>query len=257
MICAGCDLGSRAVKCVLIEDDKIRNFEIQSYKKHPADAAVDAMESVVKNEGLLANDILYTASTGHGRKIIDFADKAILEVACLKKAILWKFPEVRTIIESGGESIRCYSIGNEGNFSDTAANDKCGSGTGKFIEIMAMAMEISIENFGSHALKAKNPASITSQCGVFAESEIVSLLNEGATVDDVAGGICVSIVKRIAGILKKIDLVEPVIMLGGVAKNEGVVHYLEEALGISLFKHDIDPRIFPALGAALFAREIK
>jgi predicted CoA-substrate-specific enzyme activase len=256
MFYAGCDLGSRTVKFVLLNDDNnIKGYRVYSYKKHPGDAALEAMETVVENARISMKDISHTVATGYGRKIISFADSIMNEIACIKKAVLWLDPQIRTVIEVGGQTIRCFNISETGRVSDSVTNEKCASGTGKFIEIMSGAMEIPVEDFGSHAVKADEPIPITNQCGVFAESETVSLLNEGASVDNIAGGICISIAKRVLSILNKIDIIEPVIMVGGVAKNNGVVYHIEEALGVSLSRYDMDPQIFPASGAALIARD--
>lgn len=255
MYYAGCDLGSRTMKYTLLNDNEIEEYCINLYKTHPADAALGTMETVIKNARISMKDISHTVATGYGRNIITYADSVMNEIACIKKAVLWLAPQIRTVIEVGGQTVRCFSISEKGMVSDSVTNEKCASGTGKFIEIMSGAIEIPIEDFGSYALKAGAPMPITNQCSVFAESEIVSLLNEGADVNNVAGGICLSIAKRIVSILKKIDVLEPVIMMGGVAKNKGVVNYIEQELGISLFKYDLDPQIFPAAGAALIARD--
>jgi predicted CoA-substrate-specific enzyme activase len=129
-------------------------------------------------------------------------------------------------------------------------NDKCAAGTGKFLEYTARALEVPIEEFGQLALISKTPASITSMCTVFAETEAISLRARGFKREDIAAGLIESVARRVAVMARQVGLKQNVAFVGGVAKNEGIKVGLEKELGISLYVPS-ESQVTGALGAAL------
>jgi len=255
LIYAGCDLGTIAAKVVLIEDDTILSHETLAYKNLPRQAAAEALEACLSRAGLSQEQVDYCAATGFGRKAIPFADANAPETVCLNRAIRWLNPEMRTVIDVGGQSIHAFNISESGRITDSTSNEKCAAGTGKFIEVMARALELSLDRVSELPLEAKAPVVITSQCGVFAESEVITYVNEGKDRADIVAGISRSVAGKTASLVRKISIDEPVVMVGGVAKNTGIVRFIEEELGLKLAPLEIDPQIVGALGAALVARE--
>ena len=243
MIYAGCDLGTIAAKVVVIENGSILAYGTLAYKNLPRQAAVAVMESVLSRADLSTEQIDYCMATGFGKKAIPYANGDVPEVICLNRAIRRLNPEVRTVIDVGGQSIRAFNIGSTGKITDSTANEKCAAGTGKFIEVMAKALELPLDELGDLPLRAKNPVSITSQCGVFAESEVITYVNEGKDRADIVAGISRSVAGKTASLVRRISLDEQVVMVGGVAKNSGVVRYVEEELGLKLAKLEIDPQL--------------
>jgi predicted CoA-substrate-specific enzyme activase len=134
-------------------------------------------------------------------------------------------------------------------------NDRCAAGTGRFFEAMARVLDCGLEGLSSLSLQAKSAATITSQCSVFAESEVITLVNEGVDLADIAAGLHNSIAGRLNSMVRKVGLVEDVALTGGCAKNEGLAKALEEKLGVKVKKLPQDPQIAGAVGAALIARE--
>ena len=168
MIYAGCDLGTVAAKVVIIENGSILAQEARAYKNLPKQAAVAVWEDVLCGAGLSQEDIACCMATGFGKKRIPYANGDIPEVICLNRAVRLLDPEVRTVIDVGGQSIRAFNIGGNGKITDSTANEKCAAGTGKFIEVMAKALELSLDELSTLPLDSSEPVSITSQCGVFA-----------------------------------------------------------------------------------------
>lgn len=255
MIYAGCDLGTVAAKMVILSNGDILAHETLAYKNLPRQAAVSVMESLLAKANISEKQIDYCIATGFGRKAIPFANSNIPEIVCLNRAVQRLNPDVKTVIDVGGQSIRAFNISDEGKITDSTANEKCAAGTGKFIEVMAKALELQLDQLGDLPPKAKNPVSITSQCGVFAESEVITYVNEGKDRADIVAGISRSVASKTASLVRRISLDEQVAIVGGVAKNTGILRYIEEELGLKLAKLDIDPQIVGALGAAIVAGE--
>lgn len=255
MIYAGCDLGAIAAKVVILENRTILAQETLAYKNLPKQAAIAVMESALSKAKLSPEQIAYCIATGFGRKIVPYAKGDAPEVICLSRAIRRLNPEIRTVIDVGGQSIRAFNIGDNGKVTDSAANEKCAAGTGKFIEVMAKALELPLDQLGDLERQSKNPVSITSQCGVFAESEVITYVNDGKDRADIVAGISRSVAGKISSLARRISLAERVAMVGGVAKNGGVVRYLEQELSLKLTDLGTDPQIIAALGAALIAQE--
>jgi predicted CoA-substrate-specific enzyme activase len=255
VIYAGCDLGAVAAKVVIVDDGEILASEIIAYKNLPREAAVSVMESALSKANLSEEQIDYCMATGFGRKAIPYANGNVPEVVCLNRAVRRLNPEVRTVIDVGGQSIRAFNISESGKITDSTANEKCAAGTGKFIEVMAKALELPLDRLGDLPLEAKDPVSITTQCGVFAESEVITYVNEGKDRADIVAGISRSVAGKTASLARRISLDEQVAMVGGVAKNTGVVRYIEEELGLKLAWLDFDPQLVGALGAAIVASE--
>jgi predicted CoA-substrate-specific enzyme activase len=159
------------------------------------------------------------------------------------------------VIDAGGQKIRAFNIEENGKVLDSATNEKCASGTGRFIEVMAKALDLSLDSASALPFEATDPVSITSQCGVFAESELITYVNDGRKRADIVAGLSRSVATRIASLVRSIRLEEEVVFLGGVARNTGVVDYTGKELGVSFADLGVDPQVMGALGAALVARE--
>lgn len=255
MFYAGCDLGTISAKAVIIENAKILAVNILPYKSLPRQAAVKVMDNALAEAGLTKEQISYCLSTGFGKKAVPYANSDIPELICLNRAVKELNPEIRTVIDGGGQSIKAFNINNMGKISASTANEKCASGTGKFMEVMAQALEMPIEELSEAALSSNNPLPITSQCGVFAESEVITHVNEGEDRLDIFAGISLSVAGKVAGTVRRINIDDAVALVGGMAKNKIVVRDIQKELGISLADYDMDPQAVSAYGAALMARE--
>ena len=255
MYVAGCDVGSLSAKAVIMKDGEIVASQVINSKPDPNESAQAVMEKALQKANLTLDDIAYCVSTGYGRESVPFAKSAYSEIVCHGKGANWKMPSVRMVVDIGGQDAKAIRIDDKGNIAQYAYNDRCASGTGRFIEVMAAAMDVPLEKMGEISAQSTNPISISNQCVVFAETEIVSLINAGKALPDIVAGLHKALANRVAGLARGIKLETDVTMTGGVAKNPGMLAALEEALGVRFVKSELDPQIMGALGAALLAFE--
>ncbi|MEM2134137.1 MAG: acyl-CoA dehydratase activase [Candidatus Jordarchaeaceae archaeon] len=257
MIVAGCDVGSLTAEAVIMEDDKILAYEIIRVRPRPEQSASDVMNKTLEKAGLRMENIEYCVSTGYGRDRIPFAQKNVSEISCHGKGAHWLIPSIRTVIDVGGQDCKVICLDDRGRVQDFVMNEKCAAGTGRFLEIMARTLGLTIEELGPVSLKAENPVSITSQCSVFTEFEAMVLINEGKRIEDIAAGINQAMARRVYALVNRVQVKKDLGITGGVAKNVAVVKNLEEIIGIKSVKFPQDPQIMGALGAALFAKEMR
>jgi (R)-2-hydroxyacyl-CoA dehydratese activating ATPase len=255
MIVAGCDVGSLSAKAVIMKNGTILASHVIFAKPMPEDSAREVMGAALEKAGLSLKDIVQCVGTGYGRNSIPFAHSVESEIACHGRGAQLLMPEVRMVIDIGGQDAKAIRLDADGNVIRYAYNDKCASGTGRFLEVMAGALGIRIENMGDISLKSKHPVTISNQCVVFAETEIISLINAGRDLSDIVSGLHRAMAHRVASLAKGIELERYITMTGGVAKNPGMFSALEEALGVKIMKGDTDPQIMGAIGAAIFARK--
>jgi predicted CoA-substrate-specific enzyme activase len=255
MIVAGCDVGSLTGKAIILKDGKILATSIVPTTPKPEKTAQNAMEKALQDGNLSLEDISYIVGTGYGRVKIPFANSEVSELTCHGKGAHSFIPSIRTIIDMGGQDCKVIKVDKNGKILDFAMNDKCAAGTGRFLEVMAKTLELKLEELGPISLQSKSQAKITAQCSVFAETEVVSLMADGVEVADIVAGIHDSIASRIMSLVYRVGLEEDLTITGGVAKNIGVVAYLEKKMGVMAKKLPIDPQLMGALGAALIAVE--
>ena len=256
MYTCGIDVGSVSTEVVILgrKDNKIASYIITSTGSNSKEAAKKALDNACKKDNISEDSIEAIVATGYGRINIPFADKNITEISCHARGAISTFPDLKTVIDIGGQDSKVIKIEN-GNPIDFLMNDKCAAGTGRFLEVMARALEIDIEHFADIFIKTNNKVNITSTCTVFAESEIVSLIGQGVDKNMIIKGLIYSIADRITSMVERVGLEEPVCMTGGVAKNLGVVKALEEKLNTKISIPD-EPQITGALGAAYLAQKI-
>lgn len=258
MYFGGCDAGSTYTKCVIIDETgKIVASVTKRSRINPVLSAQDALDDAVAQvQGLnSAKDLKYLIGTGYGRNKVPFADENISEISCHAMGVHVTAPEVKAVIDIGGQDVKGIAIDTDGTVLNFAMNDKCAAGTGRFFESMARAFEMSLEEFSNLSLKAKNVIPITAQCAVFAESEVISLVGEGKPMEEIAAGIELSVAKRCFVMAKKAGAVDNIALTGGCAKNDGLKQAIEKVLKIKVTELAIDPQLMGALGAAEYARQ--
>jgi len=255
MIVAGFDVGTLTTKAVVLNDGSIASYDIIPTEAKPEGAAKVVMENALSKAGISFTDLGFCVATGWGRKKVGFANKDMGEIPCLGKGAYRLIPSLCTVIDIGAQTSSVIRIGKNGNVLDYGTNDKCASGTGKFLGVIAEALELGIDDLGPLSLQSKNPVSISNQCAVFAESEVISHVNEGMELADIVSGINNSIARRQVTLAKRVGVKEDVCIIGGVAKNIGVVKDLESMLEVEMKKLPVDPQIIGALGAAVIAEQ--
>ncbi len=251
-------MGSTYTKCVVLDENGDMVADITKKSKiNPVKSADIAMDGAIEQVPDLASaqELSYLVGTGYGRNKVPFADENISEISCHAMGVHVTDPEVRAIIDIGGQDVKGIAIDSDGTVKNFAMNDKCAAGTGRFYETMADAFEMSLEDFSKLSLTAKNTIPITAQCTVFAESEVISLVGEGKPMDEIAAGIQLAVAKRCFVMAKKAGATDSITLTGGCAKNEGLKKAIEQVLKIKVVDLKVDPQLMGALGAAEFARQ--
>ena len=253
MIVAGIDIGSRTAKALLLKDNSILSYSIISTSADSATIGKVVLEAALKTAGISINSIEHIVATGYGRFVVPFADETVSEISCHSKGANYLFPSVRTILDMGGQDCKAIKCDEKGNVKNFVMNDKCAAGTGRFLEVIAEAMELPLEDIGKLSLLAKKITPISATCAVFAKSEVLTLLQAGAGKEDILAGVCEAVCLRVYALLSNIGIESDFVITGGIAKNIGVVQGLEKKCGLKALSPE-EPQIIGALGAALFAK---
>ena len=255
MTVAGIDIGSITAETVILRDGQILSSSILPTGANSRTAAERSLAAALREAGLRRDELLAIVTTGYGRASFPSASKMITEITCHARGAFFIRPETRTVIDIGGQDSKVIRLDEKGRNVDFQMNDKCAAGTGRFLEVMARALEVNLEDLGRLSRSAKQTIKISSMCTVFAESEVVSLIAENQPKEVILRGLHDAIADRILGMVHRVGLEKEVTLTGGVAKNEGVGRALEERLGVTLFVPP-EPQIIGALGAALLARDL-
>lgn len=253
----GCDSGSTYTKCVILDENGKMAADVTLRSRiNSVLSAQDALKQAVEQVPDLNSpeELAYLVGTGYGRNKVPFADENISEISCHAMGVHVADPSIKAIIDIGGQDVKGISVDADGTVLNFAMNDRCAAGTGRFFEAMARAFEMELEEFSKLSLKAKNVIPITSQCTVFAESEVISLVGEGKPMEEIAAGIELSVAKRCFVMAKKAGAVDQITLTGGCAKNEGLKEAIEKVLNLKVIDLPVDPQLMGALGAAEYAR---
>lgn len=253
----GCDVGSTYTKTVILDEEgNILAHDTIRSKMNSQESAKAGLENALKQVGLSKIDELaYLIGTGYGRNKVPQAQENISEISCHAMGVHVTNPEVKAILDIGGQDVKGISIDTDGTVQSFAMNDKCAAGTGRFFEAMARAFECSLDEFSQLSLAAKNVIPITAQCTVFAESEVITLVGEGKPREEIAAGIQQSVAKRCFVMAKKAGAKNAITLTGGCAKNAGLKAAIENVLRIKVIELSTDPQLMGALGAAEYARQ--
>jgi len=255
MYSVGIDIGSTSGEAVILNGNGILASSIVDTGYNSRRAAEFALEKVLADSGLTREQLGPIVATGYGRIAIDFAEQQVTEISCYARGMSYIFPDVGTVIDIGGQDSKVIAVGKNGKAVDFAMNDKCAAGTGRFLEVTARALQLNLSDLGDISTHATRDVPISSICTVFAESEVITLVAEGAERADIVAGLHRAIAKRVGAMVKRIGVNPTIAFAGGVAKNAGVKRALEEALSIRLVVPP-EPQIVGALGAALIARDL-
>ena len=243
---AGIDIGSSTIELVVVNEAGEPTLSLQ------ADTGYDPM---VEAKALINGvDFDRIMATGYGRNLfeISFEVPTVTEIKAHAKGARAIFPNVRTVLDIGGQDSKAISLFENGKVKKFEMNDRCAAGTGKFLEIMAKTLGYHIEDFGREALLAEKDLSISSMCTVFAESEVTSLIAKGQSRSEIARGLHISVIRRAASMIKRIAPDGDIVFTGGVAKNPCMCEMLAIKLGRQLLIPE-EPQMVGALGAALLA----
>lgn len=252
MLTMGIDIGSTTSKCLVLEDGRRVAGSALVRAGLGTDGPEEACQKALREAGAAMDDLARRAATGYGRAAWREADASVSELTAHALGGRFLFPEARTVIDVGGQDAKVIGLDAQGRMAGFVMNDKCAAGTGRFLDVMAGVLKLRVEELEAVCARSAAPASISSTCTVFAESEVISQLASGTAVPDVVAGICASVAARVAALAKRVGVKEQVVMSGGVAQNGGVRRALEGALGVPIATSPL-AQLTGALGAALYA----
>ena len=252
---AGVDSGSASTDAVILnKSGEIVGSAILPTGAGAAAGAEKALAAALENARLTREQIGFVVATGYGRETIGTGDASVTEITCHAKGAHHLAPRARTVIDIGGQDSKVILMDESGHVVNFVMNDKCAAGTGRFLDMMARTMELTLPQMSEKGLHWKHEVTISSMCTVFAESEVVSLIAENTAPEDIIHGLNLSVAAKTVSLVKRSGGRGPYIMTGGVAQNAGVVKALEEKLGESILVPR-EAQLCGALGAALFALE--
>jgi predicted CoA-substrate-specific enzyme activase len=248
MVSIGIDIGSVCAKAVAY-DKRIIGRIIMSTGWNPKQTAEELYERLVSENEIKKEEIVSIVATGYGRVSVPFASRKVTEITCHAKGAAYLDPDARTVIDVGGQDSKVISIDEKGSVLEFIMNDKCAAGTGRFLQVMANVLETEVDQLEALASNS-SPRDINSMCAVFAESEVISLLSQGTSKEEVASGILHSISNKIIHLTSRITIREKVLFTGGVASNNLIREIISKKLKCSVFTHK-DSQYAGAIGAAI------
>ena len=254
-IVAGIDIGSSSAKALLLDNDRIVSSAIIRTSANITGIAREAVDLALRSRGLTLERVNYIVCTGYGRVNVPFAQKNLTEISCHARGSHWLFPEIRTILDMGGQDCKVIRCDNSGRVLRFLMNDKCAAGTGRYLERIARYLDVPLEEIGPRSRRPKKgPAMIDTFCPVYAENDVLRLQRLGEHINDILAGAVDAVTERVMSLLQRLNVEEALSLSGGIAKNIGVVQRLEERLHLKV-RIASDPQLVGALGAALFARD--
>ena len=252
MITVGIDVGTQSVKAVILKDGEAISRGKAFSGFDPAKAAEQAFGEALEKSNLSLSDVNHVTATGSGMDMAPNSNSTVSMMGADAKAGVYLFPTVRTIIDVGAEEARAVKCDDNGIMRDFVVNERCAAGAGAFIEAMARALEVKLEEMGPLSLKAERASSINASCVIFGESDVVTLIHRQESKPEIARAIFDAMADRVSSMVHRLGVNPDVVLLGGVAKDVGFVASLKRKLGVDVLIPKY-PEYAGALGAALVA----
>jgi benzoyl-CoA reductase subunit D len=255
MITAGIDCGAKNTQTVILQAGRIIGKAMLAAGYEQAKTVREALAQAAKDAGIAPDEIQKIFATGSGRTALKVADDSVSEIKAMAKGAHFFFPNARTVIDIGAEEGRAAKIDEQGHVVDFAINEKCAAGAGAFIEGMARALDITVEEMGPMCLQTDKKIPMNAQCVIFAESDVVDLIHANTEKPEISKAIHDAIASRIASLIRHIGVNEDIVMVGGVAYNPGFIAALQKELKIDTIFIPDEPEYGAAVGAAVLAAE--
>jgi predicted CoA-substrate-specific enzyme activase len=235
MLVAGIDIGSTYTKAILMDETRgVRATALRRSGYKPAAAAAAVFEDLLASAAVTREEVTYIATSGYGRYMVPFRHTQITELTCHALATAYHFPQVRTILDIGGQDIKAIRIDECGRVRAFRLNDKCAAGTGAFLEKTARYLGLTTGDIGPYALRSTRPVEISSVCAVFAESEVINHLSTGVAPEDIMQGAVSALAGRAVQLMKRVGLESAFALAGGMTHNPAMVAAIEAKLGAPL-----------------------
>jgi benzoyl-CoA reductase subunit D len=252
MISAGIDMGTQRVKVAILKDGLIiaKNQNFSGFD--PTTVAEHTFQEAIDSAKLSTEDVKHITATGAGVGMVNFSNSTISMMGADARAGAYFFSSARTVIDVGAEDARAVKCDEKGRMLDFIVNARCAAGAGTFIEAMARALEVKMEDMGPLSLQAERASPINASCVIFAESDVVSLIHREEPKTEIARAIFDAMAERVGSMVRRLGITPDIILVGGVAKDVGFVDSLKRRLGMELLIPD-EPIYAGAIGAALIA----
>jgi (R)-2-hydroxyacyl-CoA dehydratese activating ATPase len=250
----GIDVGSGYSKAVVCEDTSIRSFAVMPSGGDYKEIARAVATKALSEAGLSLKEVVYTVAAGYGASMVDFADHSLTDISCHATGIHHFFPSVKTVIDVGAQFSRAIRLDDAGRIANFILNEKCAGGSGKFLQTISRILHMDVSEIGDLSLTATKPVDFTTACAVFAESEAVSRIAEGAAPADILAGLNKAMASKIVTLVTRVSFAPDCAITGGGAKNKGLVKAIQAELSATFFVAD-EPQITAAFGAAVIAYE--
>jgi len=253
MLSAGIDVGAENTKVAIIENDRCISFSIVSSGWDTQASVRLAFKEAIEKAGLNPEVITRIGATGMGGKNVTSATIYTSDSTCGARGVIWLFPKARTVVDIGAEQSQAMTLDDKGNILQYVRNDQCAAGAGAFITEMASILESNIADISQASLLSENRIKVNSTCTIFAESEVISLINEGCHKNDIARSICEAVASKAVSLLQELKIERDIVFIGGVARNRSIAGLMGNQIGQDIVIPE-EPHIITAIGAALMAR---
>ncbi len=251
---AGIDIGSVFAKAAIVGGGRLVSYHVMPSGGNYKLAADKTMKASLSKASLSLQDIAYTVATGYGASNVSVASEMVTEISCQARGVYYLFPSARTVIDIGGQFTRVFKMDSRGKPAAFVFSEKCAAGSGRFLQVIARVLRMDIAEIGPLSLKSEKKVEFNTGCAVFAESEAISRIAEGAAKEDILAGIHRAMATKTLNLVERIGLEGDCVLIGGGAKDTGLVKETEKILECSLLVPE-EPQIVAALGAALIAGE--
>jgi len=246
----GIDVGSGFSKAVVINDDQVLTHSVMPSGGDYKGTARRVAEDALGRAGLSFGDMTHAVACGYGAAMVEFAVRAATDISCHAAGVRHLFPAARTVVDIGNQFSKAIKLDESGRIVNFLLNEKCAGGSGKFLQVIARILRIGVEEIGEISLRSTKPVDFTTGCAVFAESEAVSRIAEGALPEDILAGVHRAMASKIVNLVVRVGLAEECVLTGGGALDIGLVRTVESELGTKVLVPE-EPQITAALGAAL------
>jgi benzoyl-CoA reductase subunit A len=254
-ITVGIDVGSVSSQAVIMADGQIFSYANMRTGFDSPKSARNALNYAIEGTDMQEDRMHYCVGTGYGRVNVPFADRSITEIACHARGANFIYgPQVRTVLDVGGQDIKAIQCDEKGKVTNFLMNDKCAAGTGRGMEVFSDLLGVSINEVGERSFQyeGEEPEAVSSICVVYAKSEVIGLLRKGWATEKVLAAYCRAMAERIYSLIERLGINPEFAVTGGMAKNRGVMDRLMPLIKLERMKTEWDPQIAGAVGAALF-----
>ncbi len=251
---AGIDIGSAFSKAVVMSKDKIISYQVIPSAGDYRLVADEVAGKALGKAKLSLADVGYTVATGYGAASVSFAGEVVSDISADGRGVYYLFPSARTVVDIGGQFTKVFKVDERGKPTAFLLSEKCAAGSGRFLQIIARGVQVELKDIGELSLKSKKKVDFNTGCAVFAESEAISRIAEGAAKEDILAGLHRTLAAKIETMMERVGIEPDCALIGGGAKDIGLVKSIEERLGRKLLVPE-EPQIVTALGAALIAGE--